>query len=623
MRDRRLIALALVALLLPPGLAWGEAPEGSREPRTCLITVQDLTGRGAIKKTRARLEAALRQAGFKVLPRQRFVVEAKRARIPRRRREDPDSIATVAAALDLDTALRARLRRQGGSYQLVLDAMDPASGEIWAHALVRLRRPRPSPAQARECVGALRASLDQVEGYHLRLHPEDRPAEPPAPTEGAVDHREDDDADWGFDSSGFDSIADSPPLAGIEVEWGGRVELDHASYPVRLEDKVNARNALDLALSAKAKKQNLLIAGTLLARHDLSNPDRDRLEAEEAYVQLNFDPVEIRAGRTILSWGSMSLLNPTDLLNPMDLREPLSPEKLGVWVMRARLILGSFALEGYWLPVAEQSQTPFFEGLDDEGRPQSRSRWLDVEIEDRDDVPLRYQLSEPEVPEPGLDHWQGALRASASLWGADLALAGGSIYDRLPVLTTELTPAPPFVDVELRRRHERLYFATAEAEVALGKWRFAGEGLAVLTTDPEGEDPDVPNPYFTVGAGVDYRSSEIFSDHRLHLFVDVVWTEALVGTLRESDLDDLRFPLGLAMLSRVRYEFGQDLRLDLNLLASLERIDAVWNPEIEYLVGDNLSVQLGLMFLLGEKEQGFFGRYHDNSMLTFQVEANF
>lgn len=432
-------------------------------------------------------------------------------------------------------------------------------------------------------------------------------------------------SDWTFDTSGFDEVGEIvTPLAGVAVELGGNVRLEHFSYLDRLTDKVNARNAFDLALRAKATKANLLVAGNLLVRRDLSAPERNRLEAEEAYILFNLDPFELLAGRTLLTWGSMSLLNPTDILNPMDLREPLVPEKLGVWVARARLILGTFALEGYWLPVAEQNQYPFFDSLDDKGLPRSRSRWLedDVSFKDADDVLLRVSLPAPELPEPGLDAWQGALRASGSLWGADFALAYGSLYDRMPVVHAALTPAPPFVDVEIQRQHKRLHFVAGEFEYALNEWHFAAEGLAVVTADPEAEDDEVPNPYFTVGAGVDYRSGELFHDHRLHLFADFFWTQALVGELREGELGDLRFPLGAAALGRVRYEAGQSLRFDLNVISSLERFDMVWNPQVEYLLGDNLSLQLGAAVLIGD-EDAFFGRFGGNSMLTLQAEALF
>lgn len=637
---RRVIAQALlaIALSLPAAQVKATGAETPRAPRTCLVSVQNPFGRRAVKQSRREIEKALRQAGFKVLSLSAFRKVARRAHLSQRRWQEAEKIAPVAAKLRLDTAILATVKRQGGSYQLRLEAVDPATGDIWTHALVRLRRARPLQVQAQECVDEIVLSLKKIPDYNAPWASSQDPSNAleanAAPTNDlasgsstSVDNGDFDSggfASQGFDSSDFSAIDPDTPLGGIEVEWGGRVRLEHFSYIKPLDDKTNARDAFDLVLRTRAKKQKLQAVGSLMVRQDLSDPGRNRLEAKEAYVQLNLDPLEIRAGRSLLSWGSMSLLNPSDLLNPVDLREPLFPEKLGVWVLRTRLIFGPIALEAYYLPVPEQNLIPYFDKLDDDGQPVSRSRWLQAEFDEpTQSLRLRYHLADPMIPEAPWGQIQGALRASASVLGADFALAYGTLYDRLPTLHTLIVPAPPFVDVTLQRQYQRLHFISGEIEYALGKWRLASEGIAVLTADYDASDPEIPNPYMTLGLGLDYRSARLFRDNRLHLFFDFFYTRALVGELREGPLDELRFPLGIGFVARARYEIGQNLRLDLNVISSLERLDLVWNPELEYLLQDNLSIQLGLMFLLGQAEQGFFGRFRDNSVVTLQIEASF
>jgi hypothetical protein len=82
-------------------------------------------------------------------------------------------------------------------------------------------------------------------------------------------------------------------------------------------------------------------------------------ELQEGYTDLYVGPLDIRAGKQILSWGASSFINPSDQFSPED-QTFRSPERddlrLGTWALRTNLLLGpSSMLQFLWLPVYQPS----------------------------------------------------------------------------------------------------------------------------------------------------------------------------------------------------------------------------------------------------------------------------
>lgn len=624
---RRVVLIAAIGLAVAP-----RAVAQARPLKVCVVEVTSNTGRTSVKKLRATLEQALEGTQrFEVVPLQRYSDVAKQKKISRRQWLDDAAMAQVAPELGLDLVLVGRLFRLQQGASLVLLGIEPTKGERIAKATLKLPRPFVNEAQAEDVAARLLDKIDATGRFTEQATAEPEPTEPePTETGGSSEEpSEGGQSEWGGDDEwgseeGFADIESAFKAAKLNVETGGRVALEHFTYFEDLgEDKVGGRDSVDVALKAKASTKRLLAEGTMLVRYDIVDPSRNRFDAEEAFVQYEDGPLTVRAGRSVVTWGTTNLFNPTDILNPVDMRDPVDTEKLGTWMVRAKLVLGPVLLDAYYLPVPEANLLPFYDALDEDGVPTSRSRWLveDPDLEAHDNV--RYTLAGDKLPNVSLAHSQGALRLATSALGADFTLGYATLYDRLPTLRVKIEPAPPNADVTIEFTHERLHLVTADFERAFGKLRLAAEGMAVLTEDWDASDDDVSNPYAIVAAGVDYQTSEFFGEHRVHLFLDLMTTQVLVGKVSDTPTDQMRFALDYGAFARMRYEWGPRLRFDLNVLSALDEFDMVINPEVQYDLHDSAMAKLGLVLLIGDKDHGFFSQYFENSRLVAGVEVEF
>ena len=82
-------------------------------------------------------------------------------------------------------------------------------------------------------------------------------------------------------------------------------------------------------------------------------------ELREGYADLYVGPLDIRAGKQILSWGASGFVNPSDQFSPED-QTFRSPERddlrIGTWALRTNLLISpSSMLQFLWLPVYQPS----------------------------------------------------------------------------------------------------------------------------------------------------------------------------------------------------------------------------------------------------------------------------
>lgn len=643
MGARRPALIAVSMVLAATRLASATPRAGDRDgggvTSVSLVGIYDFTGRATVEHLRGMLEKAIRANGqLRLLAFKTYTREARRRGLPRRVWAEPDTIKEIASSIGLDVPLLAWLIRSGKEYQLTLSALD-GQGRERDRVLVRLGKARLTAALAEEAVTSLVRHLTEAgatasaqgpgaleRGGQARI---DGHATSNALADGNGGDVEQSSGEGGeawnvFDMLDSEASDEAIQLASLNATLGGRIAAVHHSYLARLPaDKVAGKNAIDLALQAKAKTTGMLIAGTLLVRQDFSDPSQDRFEAEEAYIEVEQGPVKLRAGRAIVAWGAASLMNPTDVINPVDLRDPLQSEKRGAWLVRAGLLLGEILLEAYYLPVASGHLLPLPTGIDDQGRLIGSSRWLGDEVLVPDGQMLRAHTPELVVPPAIPQNTQAALRSSWSMLGADLSLGWAYQFDHFPTLYFDVQPAPPFLDITPQLRFERVHQLTADAERAFGKLHLAAETLVLITKDVGADIDELDDPAWTIVAGGDYRTSELLPNHYLHVFLELIYCKALLGDLRGTELSEIRYPTTLGVLARVRYEVGQNLRFDLNGLASLKAFDVMLNPEIEYLFLDKVTMQLGAVFLFGDRSAGYFARFYKNSRVQASLEVNF
>ncbi len=597
----------------------------------CLVDVTDTGSQMSMAAAVKTLEAELARS-FVVVSNKKVGVAARALRLARSAWQTPEGLVHLRGRLSCDLALTGRFSSGLGARMFFLTAFG-ADGKEAGAAYVLVSRSRLTADQAK----ALTASLaEKISVTRPAAAGTTAPPEPTAkPT--AVDPTWD-DATAGFAPvpTGAARVAEATEASAPSVveairldtaiEVGGRVAFEHYGFfETPDQAHLGGRDNVEAAVHVKAIHPRATAYASLLARADFVDPSRNRFDPEEAWVDLTFPSVSVKAGRLISSWGSASLYNPTDVLNPVDYRDPLDPEKVGTLMLKMTATVGPFTIEASYLPVPETHRLPAVTGISPSGAIESRSRWLRGSINVPGSVPLTFHVAPFASPMPSAATTQAAARVEFSVAGADIGVGYAFLIDHLPSAHLEAVAergVPLGADVFVDWQYRRLQVFALDVERVFGKLRLAAEGAAFLTADRAARDSRVADPYLIFDVGGDYQTGQFFGDQRVHLFLEFTGARALRGALATEGVDLLRYPFPLAVLGRVSWEIGQDLRVEVNAVSSVERFDVLISPRVEYSFFDRVKARVGVDVLAGDSK-GFFGRFADNSRFITTVEARF
>jgi hypothetical protein len=622
----------------------------AKQRHVVVVRLIDRTAKVARRLLLRRLERAFRRhRGFRLVTRRRVVKTARRLRIPRRRIWRQRSLRRLAKRLRFELTIRAVLERHGVAYRFRLLASSvPKDFVLVGAASLRMRRLRLPLRTIARAVQRLRHDLDSklrvprwatdaASGSTADSQRSSRPAKKPASgapstsdpnaaassppassTAASPQPAATPKSDDSWNTGGFAPLEVKTPRAALKVKLGGRIAVEHHSYFRDLEQQsVAGRNEAELSFEVRAGTETFFGFGRLIARYDFSDETRNRLDPDEAYVQARFGRFAFRAGRIVESWGAASMLNPVDVLNPVDYLDLWDRQKRGAWMTRLSLLLGPVELSAYFLPVFMGHILPPLTGIANDGSPQGSSRWLPRTLP----LPITPSrvLIERSQPKARAKNFQAALRVAASFAGIDLALSYAYLFDRMPNVQLAQTTQSNETTLTVTFAHHRVHTIGLELETAIGGLHLAAEALGVITENIDGQMPSIQRPYVQVVAGADYRTSEFFGNHRLQLFVEIVTAQPIVGELFD---DGLRFPVVNGILGRVRYQVGQHIRFDVNVMSALDCFDIAIEPQLELVLYDKIVLQLGGLWLQGGAE-GFFGHYRRNSRVRARVELSF
>ncbi|RKH68215.1 DUF1302 family protein [Corallococcus llansteffanensis] len=442
------------------------------------------------------------------------------------------------------------------------------------------------------------------------------------------------DPAWG-EVSGFTPVTEEPstptptsaPTETLGVKGlglSGKLRVQSFFVPVSpAEGKTVGRQSVDLSLKSEVTFGAGHAAGTLVARRDFADSSRDRFDVDELFVTLKGDHLRLTAGRQLVTWGSATLTNPTDVLNPVDYRDVLRTEKRGAWMARAGLVLESFLAEVYYLPVPEAHLLPSFTGVADDGTLQSSSPWVVGSVGGGPSpIPLRYQVRSESMGSPTPKNAQLAGRLAFSLAGTDVSLGQAYLIDHLPTLTSSVQVADPptSADVTLALSYRRQRVTTLDVERTFGGLRVAAEAALIHTLRTRPEEPE--DRFLSYVLGGDYQTPEFLGDHQLRFFLEFAQTRGVGAPLRDDFVRRLRYPLERALWGRVEWQAGRRWTAMLTAATALNRYDVLVLPEVEFSFSDVLRARVGGAILRGDKNS-FFGSYRDNSRVEGLLEASF
>ena len=317
------------------------------------------------------------------------------------------------------------------------------------------------------------------------------------------------------------ALALLPAASGrAQVRLGGFAEYDNLTYLQRPQaHQINGRNQFILQGELRHQAGNTAdLFGAVELRYDETDPTRNRVYLDEAYVNLYLGDVDVRLGKQVYAWGRADGFNPTNNLAAWDFTDVLDTEdeQLGLVSARAVYYRGAWALEGVLAPDFAPSTLPG-----------PHARWW-PELPAAVDNPLypaagpprlqvRYTFAEADRPDEGLTALQYALRLSGTVRGWDVSTSWFDGFDDLPAL--HLTPSPDLAsgatDVRVMPVYHRRRVVGADFATTVGGAGLHGEAAYYLTDDWDGTDPAVDDPYLHYVVGGDYTLDDLWRAYDL------------------------------------------------------------------------------------------------------------
>jgi len=333
-------------------------------------------------------------------------------------------------------------------------------------------------------------------------------------------------------------------------------------------------------------------------------------ELREAFLDLRFGRLDVRAGRQIIAWGRADGVNPTDNLSGHDLTL-LAPDdadrRLGTTAVRGSYYLGDVSLTGVWLPE--------FRG---------------------------HEFALP-APPPGVafvreeDQWPGdqwAVRVEQTGRAVDWSVSSFTGKDMAPDLGPHIETIPGIL-----LSHHRVRAFGADMAANLGRFGLRVEGAYVDTSDAGGADPFTKNPYVFIVAGTDrtwggvlnlnvqYLCRYVLDDPAASLkasihdgesdgFASVVATQhAILNSQTRSAQQGASF--------RIAYKWlHETLEAEVAAAAYAGPKGATVRPKVVYAVNDRWKVLAGAEIFRGE-QSSLFGLLRPNSIGYLELRRSF
>lgn len=331
---------------------------------------------------------------------------------------------------------------------------------------------------------------------------------------------------------------------------------------------------------------------------------RSDLELREAYLDAAAGPVDLRAGRQIITWGVGDLLFINDLF-PKDWGaffsgRPLEYLKIGSDALKVDL--GARAL------AAEIVVIPFFEP-------------------DRLPPPERFFVPDPfpgvtrvwHMPRAEFGNTELAARLYRTLRGVDVALYFYRGFIRIPAMRPDSPVAP--TQVELVFPHLTAYGGSARGN-AFGGVVSLELGYYDSRDDRAGRDPAVPNSEIRYLAGYqrqlgpDLTAGIQYYGERMRNYGDYVASLPAGNAAR----DRLRQLVALRVTRLLAY---QTFRLGLFAFYSPTDEDYDVVPEARYSLSDAAWVSLSAHVLGGNAPTTFFAQLRDNDNISLALRYEF
>jgi hypothetical protein len=318
--------------------------------------------------------------------------------------------------------------------------------------------------------------------------------------------------------------------------------------------------------------------------------------------------LDLRIGKQQIVWGQADGVFITDIVSPLNLTEFLlwgfDEIRQGVTAVKAKYYPHQdHNLEFVWIPVF----TPAI-------LPKEGSIWRSQQ-----EFPAPPTFDSSKVKIPGsLENSQLFLRYSISKSAIDLQLIGAYTWDATAALHVQkqFTPGTGLTGITITPEHHRLAMGGGNFSTTVLDFVLRGEaayysGKYFQTADATTKDALTQKNYLNYVIGLDrtlgnWKLSSQFIQKAIFDYEE---------QMTDDEVDNLMTVLVSRTLMR------EQLRLELFSYVGLNNEDALVRIRGFYFPYDGLGIELGTNLFLGN--QGFFGKYHDNSMVYTRIKYSF
>jgi hypothetical protein len=333
-----------------------------------------------------------------------------------------------------------------------------------------------------------------------------------------------------------------------------------------------------------------------------------RADLVDGWLRLSHGDASVKAGRQIVVWGRADRLNPSDVLGARDytlLVASDDEQRRGSVMVQARLGIGAFTIDGYWLPEFRSNRFPL-----DRNPPRA------VVIAD----------------EAVHDRAQFALKADYSGSALDGSVGWFHGTDRTRDFVRVALPAgsAPGTLAAVQQRFAQVDVFTADAAGTIGRigWRaeaawsrYRGADTIFAKNDNvwlvAGIDGDVPGGW---NLNLQYSVRRIFDYADPRAIANPI-DRAIAS--QSAAVNNQLFRTQHGVTARMAHKWLQDtLDFELSGIVYLQTGDAAIRPRLGYAINDSLRITLAGDIFVGPR-LSYFGRVRDLSAGYLQLTRGF
>lgn len=412
-----------------------------------------------------------------------------------------------------------------------------------------------------------------------------------------------------------------PTCSFNRVRFGGSLRFSNYTYPyavpqtdIRTSNRLISKLFMDMRVD-----EHLRLYGEVRIRTDLPQSTvRTGVNPLDVFADVNIDRLNIRGGYQIFSWGVADIYNPTDVLNPRDYTDIFDFEKLGIPALRLAYTMDKVTLEGYWMPIPEESDLPFRD-----------SRFVQPFLTTINNPlfpvigipPANYDVRENVLaPEISIRNSQFGARVLATVWKFDLGLSYFNGFEKVPhqeVVVGSPNSATGQIPAVINQVYLRKNIIGFNIATGFEGLNLNSESALVIPYNNTRDVGGADQTHFIYSLGADYTFFDIVEKHDFSIIMEFV--HQINTKPNRQDFADL---FQKTLFGRLEYRIADYFRMRFTSIYNFDNRSYYLQPEIMWEPIDNLELKLGANLLDGPSDT-LFGLFDRQDRFYFVTEFFF